>query len=160
MKKFIFFFTLLVFSLNAYNQEIGFKDIDSWIKGNPEELIPIRIEFNDNIDCFKVNQQFKDQQTPINLRPKIINRLLKDQAVKSQEFVLDFLKKNTPSSNYYHSFWIVNIIVLLLIITILFIIIVINIFVVVIIIVVIVVIVVVNLFLTIPILHHLLPIDR
>jgi len=111
MKKIIFFFTLLVTFLHAYNQEIGFKEIDSWVEDNPGKLIPIRIEFKDNIDCFKLNQQFKDQQTPVNQRPKIINRLLKEQAVKSQEFVIDFLKKQTSSKTYYHSFWIVNIIV-------------------------------------------------
>jgi bacillopeptidase F len=106
-----FFFALLVIYFHAHNQEIGFKDIDSWIEDNPGELIPIRIEFNDNIDCFKLNQQFKDQQTPVNQRSKIVNRLLKEQAIKSQKFVLDFLKKQTPSKIYYHSFWIVNIIV-------------------------------------------------
>jgi len=111
MKKIIFFFTLLVAFLYAHNQEIGYKDIDSWIKDNPGELVPIRIEFNDNIDCFKLNQQFKDQQTPINQRPKIVNSLLKEQAVKSQEFVINFLKKQTSSKTYFHSFWIVNIIV-------------------------------------------------
>ena len=111
MKKVVFFFTLLVTYFHAHNQEIGFKDIDSWIEDNPGELIPIRIEFNDNIDCFKINQQFKDQQTQVNQRSKIINRLLKEQAIKSQKFVLDFLKKQTPSKIYYHSFWIVNIIV-------------------------------------------------
>ena len=111
MKKIIFFFTLLVTFLHAYNQEIGFKEIDSWVEDNPGKLIPIRIEFKDNIDCFKLNQQFKDQQTPVNQRPKIVNRLLKEQAVKSQEFVIDFLKKQTSSKTYYHSFWIVNIIV-------------------------------------------------
>jgi hypothetical protein len=66
MKKIIFFFTLIFFSLNVNSQDIGFKNINSWIEGNLEELIPIRIEFNYNIDCFKINQQFKDQQTPIN----------------------------------------------------------------------------------------------
>ena len=111
MKKIIFFFTLLVTFLYAHNQEIGFKEIDSWVEDNPGKLIPIRIEFKDNIDCFKLNQQFKDQQTPVNQRPKIVNRLLKEQAVKSQEFVIDFLKKQTSSKTYYHSFWIVNIIV-------------------------------------------------
>ena len=111
MKKIIFFFTLLVTFLHAYNQEIGFKEIDSWVEDNPGKLIPIRIEFKNNIDCFKLNQQFKDQQTPVNQRPKIVNRLLKEQAVKSQEFVIDFLKKQTSSKTYYHSFWIVNIIV-------------------------------------------------
>ena len=111
MKKTIFFFTLLITFLHAYNQEIGFKEIDSWVEDNPGKLVPIRIEFKDNIDCFKLNQQFKDQQTPVNQRPKIVNRLLKEQAVKSQEFVIDFLKKQTSSKTYYHSFWIVNIII-------------------------------------------------
>ncbi|CAI8166033.1 MAG: Bacillopeptidase F [Crocinitomicaceae bacterium] len=111
MKKIIFFFTLLITFLHAYNQEIGFKEIDSWVEDNPGKLVPIRIEFKDNIDCFKLNQQFKDQQTPVNQRPKIINRLLKEQAVKSQEFVIDFLKKQTSSKTNYHSFWIVNIII-------------------------------------------------
>ena len=77
------------------------------------ELVPIRIEFKDNINCYELNQQFKDKQTPINQRPKIVNRLLKKQAIKSQELTLDFLEKNTLSSDYYHSFWIVNIIVAL-----------------------------------------------
>ena len=106
MKKTLIFFTLLGTFLHGHNQEI-----DSWMEDNPGELIPVRIEFNDNIDCFKLNQQFKDQQTPVNQRPKILNKLLKDQAVKSQKFVLDFLEKQSPSKNYYHSFWIVNIIV-------------------------------------------------
>ena len=111
MKKILFFFTLLVTFLHAHNQEIGYKEIDSWVEDNPRKLVPIRIEFKNNIDCFKLNQQFKDQQTPVNQRPKIVNRLLKEQAVKSQEFVIDFLKKQTSSKTYYHSFWIVNIIV-------------------------------------------------
>jgi bacillopeptidase F len=111
MKKILFFFTLLVTFLHAHNQEIGYKEIDSWVEDNPGKLVPIRIEFKNNIDCFKLNQQFKDQQTPVNQRPKIVNRLLKEQAVKSQEFVIDFLKKQTSSKTYYHSFWIVNIIV-------------------------------------------------
>ena len=91
MKKIIFFFSLLSIFFRAYNQEIEFKEIDNWIKNNPGELVPVRIEFNDNIDCYKLNQQFKDQQTPVDQRAKIVNRLLKEQAIKSQEFVLDFL---------------------------------------------------------------------
>ena len=61
MKKIIFFFTLFVLTLHAYNQEIGFKEIDSWIDDNPEELVPIRIEFNNNIDCFKINHDSPQQ---------------------------------------------------------------------------------------------------
>ena len=103
MKKIIFFFSLLSIFFNAYNQEIEFKEIDKWIKNNPGELVPIRIEFNDNLDCYKLNQEFKEKKIPVNQRPKIVNRLLKEQAIKSQEFVLDFLKKQKPSEIYYLS---------------------------------------------------------
>ena len=113
MKNFICFFALTIFYLNSYNQNIKSTEIQSWIDENPGELIPIRIEFKNNVNCYELNQQFKDQNTAINQRPKIVNRLLKDQAFKSQKQVLDFLKRNTSSSNYYHSFWIVNIIVAL-----------------------------------------------
>ena len=84
MKNFICFFTLTIFYLNSYNQNIKSTEIQSWIDENPGELIPIRIEFKNNVNCFELNQQFKDQNTAINQRPKIVNRLLKDQAFKSQ----------------------------------------------------------------------------
>ena len=113
MKKIICFFTLLVFTLHSHNQDLIFQDINSWMDENPGELVPIRIEFKENINCLELNQQFKDQKTSINRRPKIVNRLLNEQANKSQELVLDFLEKNTISSKYYRSFWIVNIIVAL-----------------------------------------------
>ena len=117
MKNFICFFALTIFYLNSYNQNIKSTEIQSWIDENPGELIPIRIEFKNNVNCYELNQQFKEQNTAINQRPKIVNRLLKDQAFKSQKQVLDFFKRNTNSSNYYHSFWIVNIIVALVDIT-------------------------------------------
>ena len=117
MKNFICFFALTIFYLNSYNQNIKSTEIQSWIDENPGELIPIRIEFKNNVNCYELNQQFKEQNTAINQRPKIVNRLLKDQAFKSQKQVLDFLKRNTNSSNYYHSFWIVNIIVAIVDIT-------------------------------------------
>ena len=113
MKNFTCFFILLILTFNAHSQEISFQEINNWIDENQGELVPIRIEFKDNINCYELNQQFKDKQTPINQRPKIVNRLLKKQAIKSQELTLDFLEKNTLSSDYYHSFWIVNIIVAL-----------------------------------------------
>ena len=34
----------------------------------------IRIEFKNNVNCYELNQQFKEQNTPINQRPKIVNR--------------------------------------------------------------------------------------
>ena len=113
MKKLFCFFFLLILVLNIYCQNGKSNEINNWIENNPGELIPIRIEFNENIDCYELCQKFKINQTPVDQRSKIINRLLHKQALKSQENVLNFLKKNTKSINQYHSFWIINIIVAL-----------------------------------------------
>ena len=113
MKNLFCFFYLLILVLNTYCQNGKSNEINNWIENNPGELIPIRIEFNENIDCYELCQKFKINQTPVDQRSKIINRLLHIQASKSQENVLNFLKKNTKSIYQYHSFWIVNIIVAL-----------------------------------------------
>ena len=113
MKNLFCFFYLFILVLNTYCQNGKSNEINNWIENNPGELIPIRIEFNENIDCYELCQKFKINQTPVDQRSKIINRLLHKQALKSQENVLNFLKKNTKSINQYHSFWIVNMIVAL-----------------------------------------------
>ena len=95
MKNLFCFFYLLILVLNTYCQNSKSNEINNWIENNPGELIPIRIEFNENIDCYELCQKFKINQTPVDQRPKIINRLLHKQALKSQENVLNFLKKNT-----------------------------------------------------------------
>ena len=113
MKNFICFFALIILHLNSHNQNLKSIEIENWIKENPGELVPIRIEFKKNVNCYELNQKFKELNISINQRPKIVNRLLKDQSFKSQNQVLDFLKRTTSSNNY-QSFWIVNIIVALL----------------------------------------------
>ena len=113
MKNSFCFFYLLILTINSYCQDGKSNEINNWINNNPGELIPIRIEFNENINCYELNQQFKINQTSLDQRAKTINRLLKHQALKSQKNILSFLKENTVSPNQYHSFWIVNIIVAL-----------------------------------------------
>ena len=112
--KYIFcFLTIFLISLNAYNQEVKSIELNNWINNNPNELIPIRIEFNQNIDCYELNQQFKKNKTSIDNRSKIVNRLLMAQAASSQKQVINFLKNNPSTANNFHSFYIVNIIVAL-----------------------------------------------
>lgn len=111
MKNFICFLIFIIFILNTHSQNSKYEEINNWIIENPGEFVPIRIEFKNNVNCYKLNQQFKDQQTDLKQRPKIVNRALKNQADNSQKQVLNFLKKNTLSNDYYHPFWIINIIV-------------------------------------------------
>ena len=112
--KYLFCFLLLpLISLNAYNQDVKSIELNYWINNNPNQLIPVRIEFNQNIDCYELNQQFKANKTSIDNRSKIVNRLLMSQAASSQKQVINFLNNNPSTANNFHSFYIVNIIVAL-----------------------------------------------
>ena len=99
--------------LKGYNQEHATIELKEYMNLYSNELIPIRIEFNENVDCFQLNQEFKDAKTLLSNRIKIVNEKLINQSFQSQQPTLDFLKKrNIPNSNI-KSFWIVNIIVAL-----------------------------------------------
>ena len=80
MKNFICFLIFIIFILNIHSQNSKYEEINNWIIENPGEFVPIRIEFKNNVNCYKLNQQFKDQQTDLKQRPKIVNRALKNQA--------------------------------------------------------------------------------
>ena len=110
MKNIYLFLIILLSTLTAYNQGFNIDKFTNWTEKNPGKLIPIRIEFNENIDCFQINQQFRAKYTPLDKRSKILNKLLLQQSNKSQKPVLDFLKSNSCPSCEYRSFWIVNIV--------------------------------------------------
>ena len=76
MKNIYLFLIILLSTLSAYNQEFNIDKFTNWTEKNPGKLIPIRIEFNENIDCFQINQQFKAKYTPLDKRSKIINKLV------------------------------------------------------------------------------------
>ena len=110
MKNIYLFLIITLPTLSAYNQGYNIDKFTNWTEKNPGKLIPIRIEFNENIDCFQINQQFIAKYTPLDKRSKIINKLLLQQSNKSQKPVLDFLNSNSCPSCEYRSFWIVNIV--------------------------------------------------
>ncbi len=111
MKSIFCFLLILVHNLNAYNQNLKINKFKDWTNENPGKLIPIRIEFDENVDCFKLHHQFKLNKTPLEERAKIVNRLLLEQASRSQKQVISLLNENNFTNKKYHSFWIVNLII-------------------------------------------------
>ena len=55
MKSIFCFLLILVHNLNAYNQNLKINKFKDWTNENPGKLIPIRIEFDENVDCFKLH---------------------------------------------------------------------------------------------------------
>lgn len=83
------------------------------LEENSHAFHQIRIEFKDNVDCYALNHEFKQQQTKVSERPKIVISLLQEQAAFSQQPVNQLIQ-GTLSTNVrnIHPFWIVNSIVL------------------------------------------------
>ncbi|MDG2369313.1 MAG: S8 family serine peptidase [Flavobacteriales bacterium] len=113
MKYFLFLFffsSAITFGFAQSNTTIELKQ---YMDSHLDELIPIRIEFIKNVDCYNLNEKFKAQNTTLDKRVKKVNEVLINQSYESQHQILDFFKsKNIPNSNI-KSFWIVNIIVAL-----------------------------------------------
>lgn len=80
---------------------------------SPSSFHRIRVEFKDNVDCYALNHEFKQQRVAVSERPKIVITQLQSQAEASQEDILNRL--HTEFSNEVRNvqpFWIVNVIVL------------------------------------------------
>ena len=113
MKYFLILFFFSSAITFGYAQSNTTLELKQYMNSHWDELIPIRIEFNKNVDCYNLNEKFKAQKTALDKRVKKVNTDLINQSYESQHQILDFFKsKNIPSSNI-KSFWIVNIIVAL-----------------------------------------------
>jgi bacillopeptidase F len=78
-----------------------------------DEYHRIRIEFTENVDCYALNHQFKQERLRVDERAKTITRQLQDRAELSQKEVVELLERRfSDASKNVKSFWIVNIIVL------------------------------------------------
>lgn len=80
---------------------------------SPSSFHRIRVEFKDNVDCYALNHQFKQQRISVSERPKIVITQLQSQAEASQEEILNLLSKEFSNEvRNVQPFWIVNVIVL------------------------------------------------
>ena len=82
-------------------------------KMNNTNFQRIRVEFEDNVDCYYWNQQFKQEQILNTKRPPLIINKLQTQSNESQLVLINNLKTQFPIGvKSIQQFWIVNILVL------------------------------------------------
>lgn len=73
----------------------------------------IRIEFIDNVDCYALNHDFKQQRLDLKERPKVVIQQLQQQAALSQEPIVELVQGELADDvSYFQPFWIVNTIIL------------------------------------------------
>ena len=103
---------VFVFSSHVYSQ-VTAKLQRALAEAPAQSFHRIRVEFTDNVDCYALNHQFKQQRLSIDERPKTVIAKLQEQAKFSHQPILELLQ-----SDYYSDvrnikpFWIVNLIVL------------------------------------------------
>lgn len=98
---------LSVFCLVAFGQVSA--RLQLAMNERPDSFHQIRIEFKDNVDCYALNHEFKQQQTKVSERPKIVISQLQQQAELSQKPVHELLNGSLKNDvRNIHSFWIVN----------------------------------------------------
>lgn len=106
---------LLIIFLVAFASAFGqvSQRLQSALNDDNDTFHQVRIEFKDNVDCFALNHEFKQQHVKVAERPKIVISQLQEQAQYSQSPVKTLLTgslKNDVRS--IHSFWIVNTMIL------------------------------------------------
>jgi subtilisin family serine protease len=74
------------------------------------EYVRVRIEFNENVNCTYLSQEFKTNKTPIAERSKKVISELTEQAKNSQTDIIEFLE-NQSTVKELKTFWVVNLIV-------------------------------------------------
>ncbi|MFT6210107.1 MAG: bacillopeptidase F [Bacteroidia bacterium] len=114
MRDFLLFVTanLIVGVLSCYSQ-ISPKLQEELISSSSQTFHRIRIEFDDNVDCYALNHDFKQQRLLLQERPKVVISRLQTQAEISQQPILNLLESEfSDDIRNVKSFWIVNLIVL------------------------------------------------
>lgn len=87
--------------------------LQSAMDSEPNAFQTIRVEFKDNVNCFALNHEFKQQRVAVSERPKIVITQLQQQAALSQNELLETLRNDFQEEvRNVHPFWIVNLIVL------------------------------------------------
>ena len=104
----------LLFSLTINGQGVLSSELQAAIaESNPNDFISIRIEFKENVDCYYLNNEFKENEIPVDERPKIVIQQLQSQANNSQtEIVKDIENLYKYSYRNLKQFWVVNLIII------------------------------------------------
>ena len=83
------------------------------INSDSDSFQRVRIEFTENVDCYALNHEFKQNRISVNERAKTVISQLQNQAELSQETVLNLIEGELQNEvRNVQEFWIVNLIVL------------------------------------------------
>lgn len=104
----------LLLSLTVSSQGVLSSNLQTLLtEASPDDFISIRIEFKDNVDCYYLNNEFKEKEISVGNRPKIVIEQLQNQAKISQtEIVKDIENLYKSSYRNLKKFWVVNLIIL------------------------------------------------
>lgn len=112
-KGILFTFCLFTVSILLSQNSKLTSVLESKLQENAQDLIPIRIQMADRVDCFALNLEFKQNNTPVSERPKIVIESLMNKSDETQGAIRELIKENY-SHHYVNmkSFWISNMIIL------------------------------------------------
>jgi len=111
--KFHVFLFLTLLSSTQFAQTISSRLTDRIEKGHKSDYHRIRVEFENNVNSYYWNQQFKDNNVPVDDRAGIIIKKLTSQANISQsQLLLKLRKDHSHEIKELQPFWVVNMIVL------------------------------------------------
>jgi len=77
-------------------------------QSSSNDFIKVNVVFTQQVDHIKLNSQFKNNNTPLSERAKVVIRESMQQADFSQKPILSFLKSYPTSVKNSRSFWIIN----------------------------------------------------
>jgi len=114
MFKFLTLIIPLLFTIIINGQGVISSKLQNvMLDANSNDFISVRIEFKENVDCYYLNNEFKENEVAVDERPKIVIQQLQDQSNSSQSELIEAIQ--TTYKNSYRNlkqFWVVNLIII------------------------------------------------
>lgn len=110
MRSVLLSFVLLVACTNLYSQSATVTTSLNQKLSNltSTELVKVNIVFTDQVHFGVINAQFKEQNTPVKKRAKIVIRKSMQLAESTQLPIVEFLNTNSNKVESFKQFWIIN----------------------------------------------------
>ena len=84
--------------------------IDALITTDANDMLPVMLEMDDEVDVANLNKQFKINKVPVNKRAEIVMQKLKAKANATQPAVISFIESSGMQYENIQQLWIANII--------------------------------------------------
>jgi len=100
---FLFFISIITYSQNIISEALSHQ-IDNV---NTDKLIPVMITVKSEINLQEIKKEFNTNNTPIKKRASILASMLQENAIKTQNEIIELIKKSSNHKNLY-PFWVTN----------------------------------------------------